>query len=166
MIPAVFSLLTLAATASGAYSGNLNYRSPSLHHASLGVSINKVAKRTHTKSPWDAASLKFTHGVASGDPLDHSVILWTRVAPNSDNDRSNITVEGYVPLFDHSNEVYVSKSDRPVCVEWKLTEDKSCKKIVDSGTVYTSSDVDYTVKVEAKKLSPYTNYCRSKFCAT
>jgi alkaline phosphatase D len=30
--------------------------------------------------------------------------------------------------------------------------------VVDQGTVYTSSDVDYTVKVEAQKLQPFTQY--------
>src|SRR5215470_11722400 len=27
----------------------------------------------------------FRHGVASGDPLQHSVVLWTRVTPKHDN---------------------------------------------------------------------------------
>lgn len=30
---------------------------------------------------------------------------------------------------------------------------------MNQGTVYTSSDTDYTVKVEAKNLKPYTQYC-------
>ena len=29
---------------------------------------------------------------------------------------------------------------------------------VDQGTVYTSSDIDYTVKVEAQNLRPFTTY--------
>ncbi|KAG9242313.1 PhoD-like phosphatase [Calycina marina] len=158
MPPKTLAFLGLVATVAAAYSDNLNYRSPSLHHASLGVSINKVARRTYANAQWDASELSFTHGVASGDPYHDSVILWTRVAPTTDNDQSNTTVEGYVPLYDHDNEVYVSKSDSPVCVEWQISDDKSIKQVVDSGTVYTSSDVDFTVKVEASNLLPYKVY--------
>ncbi|TDZ15316.1 Alkaline phosphatase D [Colletotrichum orbiculare MAFF 240422] len=158
MVFTVFGALALAGAASAAFTSNLNYLSPSKHHASLGISINKVAKRTFASSPWDPAKLNFTHGVASGDPYDDSVILWTRAAPTSDNDKSNVTVSGYVPLYDHSTDDYVEKSDRPVCVDWKIAASESLESVVDSGTAYTSSDVDYTVKVEAKKLSAYTIY--------
>lgn len=142
-----FRFLCLAGTASAAFTGNVNYLSPSKHHASLGVSISKVAKRTYSSSPWDPSQLNFTHGIASGDPFDDSVILWTRAAPTSDNNESNVTVSGYVPLYDHSTEQYVTKSDSPVCVDWKISASKSFEDIVDSGTAYTSSDIDYTVKV-------------------
>jgi alkaline phosphatase D len=153
------AILPFVSTALAAFVGNINYFSPSLHHPSLGVSISKVAKRTYASSPWDPAKLNFTHGIASGDPFDDSVILWTRAAPSSDNDNSNVTVSGFVPLFDHDNEKYVSKSDSPVCVDWKISATDSFATLADSGTVYTSSDVDYTVKVEAKKLQPFTTYC-------
>lgn len=142
-----FHFLSFASTASAAFTSNLNYFSPSKHHASLGVSISKVAKRTYANSPWDPSKLNFTHGIASGDPYDDSVILWTRAAPSSDNNESNVTVSGYVPLYDHSTEQYVSKSNSPVCVNWKISPSNSFDDIVDSGTVYTSSDIDYTVKV-------------------
>ncbi|KAK1967333.1 PhoD-like phosphatase [Colletotrichum sublineola] len=158
MVQPLFAVLALAAAASGAFTGNLNYFSPSKHHASLGVSINKVAKRTYANSHWDPARLNFTHGVASGDPLEDSVILWTRAAPSADNDRSNVTVSGYVPLYDHSSEPYVEKSDSPVCVDWKISASTTLDPVVGAGAVYTSSDVDYTVKVEARKLAPFTVY--------
>ncbi|KAJ0365487.1 hypothetical protein COL154_004342 [Colletotrichum chrysophilum] len=160
MLQSAVSALALAITASAAFTGNLNYLSPSKHHASLGISIRKVAKRTYANSPWDPAKLNFTHGVASGDPYDDSVILWTRVAPNMDNDKSNVTVSGYVPLYDHSTDTYVQKSDSPVCIDWKIATDDKLATVVDSGTAYTTSDVDFTVKVEAKKLAPYTVYCK------
>ncbi|KAI2783279.1 phosphodiesterase/alkaline phosphatase D precursor [Daldinia loculata] len=150
--------LFLVGAASAAFTGNLNYFSPSRHHASLGVSISKVAKRTAANSHWDPSQLKFTHGIASGDPYDDSVILWTRAAPSSDNDKSNITVSGYVSLYDHSTDQFVAKSNMPVCVDWKISRTSSLEDIVDSGRAYTSSDIDYTVKVEAKKLKPFTTY--------
>lgn len=113
----------------------------------MGISIRKVVKRNDYQSPWDPAKLNFTHGVASGDPYPDSVILWTRVGPSSDNDKSNVTVSGHVPLFDHDNDKFVSVSKAPVCVEYKIASDKALSEVVDSGTAYTSSDVDYTVKV-------------------
>jgi alkaline phosphatase D len=137
---------------------NINYRSPSEHHPSLGISIHKVVKRNDPKSPWDPAKLHFTHGVASGDPYPESVIIWTRVSPTEDNDKSNVTVAGYVKLFNHDVDEYVAVSKAPVCVEYKVSIDAELTDVCDSGTVYTSSDVDYTVKVEAKNLKPFTQY--------
>jgi alkaline phosphatase D len=144
------SLLALASTTSASWSKNLNYRSPSEHHPSLGISIHRVVKRNDPSSSYDAATLNFTHGVASGDPYPTSVILWTRVAPESDNSNSNVTVSGYAPLFDHDNEKYVSVSKSPICVEYRVALDEEMSTVVDSGKVYTSSDVDYTVKVRIR----------------
>lgn len=155
----VLGLLAFAAAASASYAENLNYRSPSLHHPALGLSVRKIAARHDASDAWDPSKLNFTHGVASGDPYDSSVILWTRAAPSSDNDKSNVTVSGYVPLYDHSTAGYVKASTAPVCVQYKVATDKEFKNRVDSGTAYTSSDVDYTVKLEAKHLKPYTTYC-------
>ncbi|KAI0533303.1 PhoD-like phosphatase [Xylaria digitata] len=161
-------LLCFAGATSAAFVDNLNYLSPSRHHASLGVSISRVAKRTYATPHWDPNKLNFTHGVASGDPSDDSVILWTRAAPTSDNDESNVTISGYVPLYDHSTEEYVLSSNAPVCVDWKIGTSRPLNHVIDSGTVYTSSDIDYTIKVEAKKLKSFTTYyyqfaiCNSK----
>lgn len=140
-------LLALAGAVQASWTSNINYRSPSEHHPSLGVSINKVVKRNDLQSPWDPATLNFTHGVASGDPYPDSVILWTRVSPVLDNDKSNATVSGYVPLYNHDTQEYVSLSKAPICVEYKVASDEGLGDVVDSGTIYTSSDIDYTVKV-------------------
>jgi alkaline phosphatase D len=144
-----FSLLPLVGIASASWSKNLNYRSPSEHHPSLGLSIHRIVKRQTAGSSYDPSKLNFTHGVASGDPYPDSVILWTRIAPQSDNDKSNVTVSGFVPLYDHDNEKYVAVSKSPVCVEYKIACEKDFQQVVDSGTVFTSSDVDYTIKVGA-----------------
>lgn len=56
--------------------------------------------------------LNFTHGVASGDPYPNSVILWTRLAPMFDNDDSNVTVSGFVPLYNHDTSEYVAMSSK------------------------------------------------------
>ena len=154
-LPAIVSALS--------YAGNLNYFSPSLHHPSLGVSIRKVAARSYANSPWDPQQLNFTHGVASGDPYEDSVILWTRVAPKNltDNDHSNVTVSGYVELYSHETDEYVKASKAPVCVDWKISASKDMQQVKDSGTVYTSSDVDFTVKVSGLH---YKRCCRDSVC--
>jgi alkaline phosphatase D len=78
-----------------------------------------------------------------------------------DDDASNITISGYVPLYSHETAEYVKASKAPVCVDYKIATDAAFKHCVDAGTVYTSSDIDYTVKVEANNLKPYTRYCKS-----
>ncbi|KXH44627.1 phosphodiesterase/alkaline phosphatase D [Colletotrichum salicis] len=156
---------SVAAVATATYVGNLNYGSPSLHAPFLGISIRKVASRSEGSSPWTPEQLNFTHGVASGDPYDDSVILWTRVAPTMDNDRNNVTVEGTAPMYAHDNDVFVKASKSPICVDWKIGRSASMDgQPFKSGTAYTSSDVDFTVKVEAKALTVYYyqfNVCNS-----
>jgi alkaline phosphatase D len=53
----------------------------------------------------------------------------------------------------------VIASKAPVCVNYKVATDASMKNYIDQGTVYTSSNNDYTVKPEAKNIKPYTRYC-------
>ncbi|KAL8913025.1 MAG: hypothetical protein Q9171_002093 [Xanthocarpia ochracea] len=163
MMNQLLTLLACAGVATASYANNLNYRSPSHNHPGLGVSIHRVNKRNAGSAAYPASQLNFTHGVASGDPYPTSVILWTRCAPMSDNDRSNSTVTGYVPLYNPvpiyggANETG-TPSTAPICLTYKVSTDQSLASTVDSGTVYTSSDTDYTVKVEASGLSPYTQY--------
>lgn len=148
------ALLALALTGSAvaSYDSNLNYRSPSIreHHDHLGIDLETVRARHLTKrseAPYDPTSLRFTHGVASGDPYADSVILWTRVAPDDDASDSQVPVTGPVGLYNHDMETYVSRSAHPVCVEWRVFAQKNSTQAVDKGEVWTSSDVDWTVKV-------------------
>jgi alkaline phosphatase D len=134
------SLLCLAAafSAEAVYDGNLNYNSPSRRHDYLGISLPKVQKRLADDKKLitrGASNLNFTHGVASGDPLVDSVILWTRLAPIT-----NVT------------------QTAPICVNYQVSTSKTFSDCIDKGTAYTSSDVDYTVKVEAKGLVQFTTY--------
>ena len=148
----LLTTLFFAGAATASYAGNLNYRSPSWNHPSLGISIHKVNKRNAGAAPYSASKLNFTHGVASGDPYSNSVILWTRCAPIPDNVNSNSTVSGYVPLYNpvpiYSNDNDTTPvSNAPICVSFKIAKDKGLADLVDSGVAYTSSDVDYTLKV-------------------
>jgi alkaline phosphatase D len=77
--------------------------------------------------------LPFYHGVASGDPLSDRIILWTRVTPEN-------------------------LGTAPVNVKWKIATDTTMTNIVNSGTFSTNQDRDYTVKVDADKLTPNTYY--------
>lgn len=149
---AILTIVAFAGAAAASYANNLNYRSPSHNHPSLGVSIHKVNKRNAGSAPYDASKLNFTHGVASGDPYPHSVILWTRLAPKPDTVNDNSTVSGYVPLYNpvpiqDENEKPPPASTAPICAEFKVATDKAFKDVVDSGKAYTSSDLDYTLKV-------------------
>jgi phosphodiesterase/alkaline phosphatase D-like protein len=41
----------------------------------MGIAIHKVVRRSNLNEPFNSSALNFTHGVASGDPYPHSVIL-------------------------------------------------------------------------------------------
>lgn len=67
----------------------------------------------------------------------------------------NSTDSGYVPLYYHGPQAV---STAPVCVQYKVALDSGLRQVVSSGQAFTSSDIDYTVKVEAKGLFPFTRY--------
>ena len=153
------TVFAFIATVTASWNGNLNYRSPSHHHPGLGVSIHKVNRRNAGSPPIKASALNFTHGVASGDPYPNSVILWTRCAPTVDDVNDNSTNTGYVPLYNpvpiyNDTDENLPPSTSPVCVQYKIAKDKALQNVVDSGTAYTSSDVDYTLKVPNSVISP------------
>ncbi len=74
----------------------------------------------------------FRHGVASGDPLQHRVILWTRVTPRSS--RQHIRVKCVVAL------------------------DPSMRHVVSKYQAFASSSRDFTVKIDAYGLKPGHTY--------
>lgn len=148
------SALLAVAAANGAiaaslHDNNLAYLSPSRRHPSLAVSPGHLAKR-QTSELYAADEVEFTHGVASGDPMPDSVIIWTRLAPSSDNTASDTVPEGLVPIYDHPEAE--QPSDKAACVEYRVASDEKMSNVVDQGTAHTSSDVDYTIKVFS---SPY-----------
>lgn len=72
----------------------------------------------------------FQHGVASGDPLAHAVILWTRA----------------------------SRCSGVVDVTYFVALDPKMKNIVQEDVVTTSVERDYTIKVDVQGLNPNTTY--------
>jgi alkaline phosphatase D len=96
----------------------------------VGTAVAQNALRTTTLQPCLAP---FYHGVASGDPMEDKVIIWTRVTPDT-------------------------VSSDPVLVSWRMATDTGMTNIVQSGSLMTDNTRDYTVKVDVQGLSPYTWY--------
>jgi alkaline phosphatase D len=147
----------LAGGAIASFDGNINYASPSKRHSGLGINIPHVERRAWKRGnfAYDPSELDFTHGVASGDPWADSVILWTRIAPSEESDESEVTVDGTAGHYSHETEKYIEADPNPICLEWAVyesTEGNRTQNAVAKGTAYTTSDIDYTVKV---KLPPY-----------
>lgn len=72
-----------------------------------------------------------------------------------DDVKDNTTVSGYVPLYNpvpvyKDTDEHLPPSTAPVCLEYKIAQDKALTKSVRTGRVFTSSDIDYTVKVGVK----------------
>ncbi|KAH0610669.1 uncharacterized protein H6S33_012196 [Morchella sextelata] len=121
---------------------NLNFRSPSTNHP--GLEIPRPAAHLTKRSTPTVTPLQFTHGVASGDPYDTSVILWTRAVPSG---------------VDSTKHLYRgAPASARVCVAWEISATEDFMSIADGGETETSGEVDYTVKVEAKRLRPFTTY--------
>jgi len=73
-------------------------------------------------------NISFDYGVASGDPTNTNIILWTRVTPSI-----NKNIE----------------------IKWELSSDINFKKILNSGTVIGKYLNDFTVKVDANVPNAY-----------
>lgn len=69
--------------------------------------------------------------MASGDPLNDRVIIWTRVTPLDEND---------------------------VSVTWRMATDPQMANVIQTGTFTTNADRDYTVKVDVTGLNAGTTY--------
>ncbi len=78
----------------------------------------------------EPSSLRFDHGIASGDPLRDRVVLWTRI----------------------------SGTPASVTVTWQVARDDAFRDIAASGRVTTGAGRDHTVKVDATGLQPGTTY--------
>src|SRR4051794_4624583 len=72
----------------------------------------------------------FAHAVASGDPTEDAVVIWTRVSGTGDD----------------------------VAVDWALGRDEALPDLVPSGTATASGAADHTVHVDVTGLEPATTY--------
>lgn len=80
-----------------------------------------------------STSPMFEHGVASGDPLQDRVILWTRVSP-------------------------VQLAGQAISVAWVVGLDELLDEVVASGQQMTSEERDFTVKTDVVGLEAGTTY--------
>jgi len=80
---------------------------------------------------FDPALKPFYFGVASGDPHQTDVIIWTKVW---------------------------NETSEPVKVKWEVSTDTSMQTVVATGEVTTELSAAYTVKLVAKNLQPNTTY--------
>ena len=71
--------------------------------------------------------VQFLHGVASGDPLQTQMIIWTRVTPTDSSARLE--------------------------VQWEVAKDVDFKHITATGKVLTTAAQDFTVKVDVTGLA-------------
>ncbi len=75
----------------------------------------------------------FEHGIASGDPLQDRVVVWTRVTP-ADAKAAEITLD------------------------WEIASEPSFRRSVAHGQVSTTAERDFTVKVDVEGLEPAQEY--------
>jgi alkaline phosphatase D len=91
----------------------------------------KDSDPTPAPSTQAAADARFSHSVASGDPLSDRVILWTRIT---------------------------TTSPAPVAVDFIVATDSALSRIVRSGRVTSDLSQDHTVKIDVDGLQPNTTY--------
>lgn len=100
--------------------------------ATAAVTGNANAMSSKPVDPLaDKKIVDFGHGVASGDPLSDSVIIWTRISTDSTD---------------------------PVDVKWEMSENPDMSYTARDGVFRTDANRDFTVKVDADGLSADTWY--------
>lgn len=102
--------------------------------ASAQLWLPATARAAETPLPDGVFSL----GVASGDPLQDGIVLWTRLAPDPLNG-------GGMP-------------DTVVPVEWELAEDERFRKVVRRGTAQARPEYGHSVHVDVRGLRPGRAY--------
>ncbi len=86
---------------------------------------------TEAKAQPYRGGVDFSHGVASGDPLQTRVILWTHLSPS---------IGGQIDI------------------SWSVYADKALTEKVVTGVITTGPERDYTAKVDATGLRPGQDY--------
>ncbi|MFF7638817.1 alkaline phosphatase D family protein [Streptomyces canus] len=106
--------------------------------AALAFSTDLPARGASGSRELDAARIDsdpFTLGVASGDPLPGSVLLWTRLAP------APFEADGGLP-------------PQYVVVQWELASDESFSAPVRSGTAVAYPEYRHALRVDVDGLDP------------
>ena len=98
-----------------------------LSACSLFISTSLTGCGDNDKNRGNYISVGFDHGVASGDPLNDRVIIWTRATP-----KDNIA------------------DDKIFYINFEVAKDEAFSEIVRSERVETSKATDYTVKIDVQ----------------
>lgn len=109
-----------------------------LTHSAETAEIAPVASDASTSKPFEGSLAPFYHGVASGDPLNDRVIIWTRVTPD--------------------NMAQYTQSGDSIKVIWRMATDKRMQRNLIEGETYTNASKDFTVKVDVTGLGPNRTY--------
>lgn len=110
---------------------------------SLGLAIAQSMGAMEVNAAPTFSEYPFTLGVASGDPLSDSVVLWTRLAPDPLNG-------GGMP-------------NEAVSVKWEIAEDERFRRIVKRGTEKATPHLAHSVHAEVSGLKPnHVYYYRFK----
>lgn len=107
--------------------------------AGLGASGTGVAGAEEHGGQAPRTSNPFTLGVASGDPLPDSVVLWTRLAPEP------LTENGGMP-------------NHLVPVQWEIATDEDMSQTVGRGNAKARPEYAHSVHIDVKGLDPDTEY--------
>ncbi|MEX2449501.1 MAG: alkaline phosphatase D family protein [Rhodospirillales bacterium] len=102
--------------------------------AAVSLSAPYVSRLAHAVPGTNKGDNLFSLGVASGDPLSDSVVLWTRLAPKP------LEPGGGMPL-------------KPVDVAWEIFEDEKMTRIVRQGTAPAHPDWSHSVHVDVRGLN-------------
>jgi alkaline phosphatase D len=93
----------------------------------VSSSLTGCAQTLQKKSLTD---VEFKHGIASGDPLEDALIIWTRVQAEQES----------------------------ATVAWELASDVGFKNIIRSGQEQTDNSRDFTIKIDVQELKANTQY--------
>ncbi len=110
--------------------------------AALAFATDLPTEGVAAAAELDARRIKddpFTLGVASGDPLPSSVLLWTRLAPAPYQPGGGLPKER-------------------VTVHWELAHDARFRRVARRGTVTAHPEFSHTVHVEADHLESGRRY--------
>ncbi|MDQ3611920.1 MAG: alkaline phosphatase D family protein [Actinomycetota bacterium] len=106
--------------------------------AALAAGAAQVPLARAQRGPARLVGYPFTLGVASGDPLPDSVVLWTRLAPAA-------LSGGGMP-------------DRAVEVRWEVADDEGFSRVVRRGTEVARPALGHSVHAEPEGLQPGREY--------
>ena len=107
--------------------------------AAVTIAAPYVARFTHASPQIARGDNIFGLGIASGDPLPGSIVLWTRLAPKP------VEETGGMP-------------NKSLEVSWEIAEDEKLTKTVQKGKAIADPAWGHSVHVDVRRLKPARPY--------